>query len=178
MNFNKKTFGIITTNKDNALLWGQQMWFILTDVYSKSNINKLQEHKLWLQNITLAIIYHEFLVSGLEDVNPKINLTQFFELPEFKWDKVTLAYLASEEHLGYKYFEDFNKNKQNALLFDLVIKTKSYIFYSLVNHFDSTSNAVFDEMMKTISDDDLKLKFDDLLAWEFVREEFTLLDLH
>jgi len=178
MNFNKKTFDIITTNKENALLWGQKMWFILTDVYSKSNINKLRAHKLWLQNITLAVIYHEFLVSGLEDVNPKINLAQLFELPEFKWDKVTLAYLASEENLGYKYFEDFNKNKQNALLSDLGIKTKNYIFYSLVNHFDSTSNAVFDEMMKTISDDDLKLKFDDLLAWEYVREEFTLSDLY
>jgi len=176
MNLNKKTFDIITVNKDNALLWGQQMWFALTNVYSKHKINKLQEHKLWLQNITLAVIYHEFLVSGLEDVNSKINLTQLFEIPEFKWDKVTLAYLASEEHLGYKYFEDFDKNKQNALLSDLLIKTKNFIFYSLVKHFDSTSNAVFDELMKTISDENLKLKFDKLLAWEFVREEFTLLE--
>ena len=154
------------------------MWFALTNVYCKHKINKLQEHKLWLQNITLAVIYHEFLVSGLEDVNSKINLTQLFEIPEFKWDKVTLAYLASEEHLGYKYFEDFDKNKQSALLSDLVIKTKNFIFYSLVKHFDSTSNAVFDELMKTISDEDLKLKFDKLLAWEFVREEFTLSDLY
>ena len=176
MNFNTKTFDIITINKENAILWGQQMWFILTNVYNKNNIDKLRTHKMWLQNITLAVIYQEFLVSGFEDVNSKIDIDQYFDLPEFEWEEVTLAYLASSEHLSYKYFEDFDKNSRNALLSDLVVKMKNFIFYSLVKHFGSTSNGVFDEMMKSINDKELLLKFDKHNAWDFVREEFTLFE--
>ena len=172
----EKTFDIITTNKDNALLWGQQMWFLLTNVHNNHNINKRQKHELWIENITLAVIYQEFLSAGLEDTNSKIDLIKLFNLPEFEWDEVTLAYLASSEHLSYKYFEDFDKNSRNALLSDLVVKMKNFIFYSLVKHFGSTSNGVFDEMMKSINDKELLLKFDKHNAWDFVREEFTLFE--
>jgi len=175
MNFNKKTFDIITTNKDNAILWGQKMWFILTDVYSKSNIDKLRAHKLWLQNISLAVIYHGFTVSGSMDIEPKIDLEALFELPEFKWDKTTMAYLAAKENLRYDYFEDYTISNRNALLTKLIDKTKKFIFYSLINHYN-TSNAVFDELIKTISDTDISKHFDQNYAWEYVREEFTLLE--
>jgi len=176
MNLNNKTFDIITTNKDNALLWGQQMWFLLTNVYNNHNINKLQKHELWIENITLAVIYQEFLVSGLEDGGSQIDLVKLFSLPEFEWDEVTLAFLASSEHLSYKYFENYDTNSRNMLLSDLVLKKKKYIFYSLVKHFGSTSNGVYDEMMKSIADKDLLLKFDKFNAWDFVREEFTLFE--
>jgi len=176
MNFNNKTLNIITTNKDNALLWGQQMWFLLTNVYNNHNINKRQKHELWIENITLAVIYQEFLASGLENTDSTIDLIKLFNLPEFEWDEVTLAYLASSEHLTYKYFENYDTNSRNMLLSDLVLKKKKYIFYSLVKHFGSTSNGVYDEMMKSVTDKDLLLKFDKFNAWDFVREEFTLFE--
>lgn len=176
MNLNTKPFNNITTNKENAILWGQKMWFILTDVYSKSNIDKLRAHQMWLKNITLAVIYQEFLTSGLEGVNSKIDLDQYLDLPEFEWEEVTLAYLAGSEHLSFKYFEDFDNNSRNALLSELVIKMKNYIFYSLVKHFGSTSSGVFDELMKSINDKELLLKFDEYSAMEYVSEEFTLLE--
>ena len=173
MNFNKKTFDIVTVNKENAILWGQKMWFILTDVYSKNNIDKLQAHKMWLQNITLAVIYHEFTVSGLMGIDAKLDLDELFELPEFKWDKVTLAYLSAKENLGYDYFENYTINSRNALLTELINKTKEFIFYSLINHYN-TSNAVFDELIKSIRDTDINKHFDQDFAWEYVRETFTL----
>ena len=176
MNFNKKTFDIITINKENALLWGEQMWFILTNVFNNHKINKLQSHKLWIENITLAVIYQEFLASGLEAVNPKIDLIKLFDLPEFDWDEVALSFLASSEHLSYKYFEGYDINSRNTLLSDLVLKNKNFIFYSLVKHFGSTSNGVYDEMMKSVTGKDLLLKFDKYNAWDFVREEFTLFE--
>ena len=176
MNFNKKTFDIITTNKDNALLWGEQMWFILTNVYNNHKIDKLQSHKLWIENITLAVIYQEFMSSGLEEKETKVDLVKIFNLPEFEWDEVTLAFLASSEHLSFKYFENYAINSRNLLLSDLVLKNKNFIFYSLVKHFGSTSNGVYDDMMKSIADKDLLRKFDKYSAWDFVREEFTLYD--
>jgi len=176
MNINKKTFDIITTNRDNALLWGQQMWFILTNVYNNHKLDKLQSHKLWIENISLAVIYQEFLASGLEDIEPKVDLIKSFNLPDFEWDEVTLAFLASSERLSYKYFENYDINSRNELLSDLVLKSKNFIFYSLVKYFGSTSNGVFDEMMKSITDKDLLLEFDDSKAMEFVSEEFTLLE--
>ena len=175
MNLNTKTFDIVTVNKENAILWGQKMWFILTNVYRKNNIDKLQEHQMWLQNITLAIIYHEFTVSGLMDIDAKIDLDELFELPEFKWDKTTMAYLSAKENLGYAYFENYTISSRNALLIELIDKTKEFIFYSLINHYN-TSNAVFDELIKSISDTDINKQFAQDFAWEYVRETFTLLE--
>ncbi len=176
MEFNTKAFNIITINKENSILWGQKMWFILTDFYSYKQINKLQEHKLWLQNITLAIIYHEFTVSGLEDIEQKVNLEELFDLPEFAWDDTTLAYIAGNEHLGYQYFEDFNKDNRNILLAKLVLKMKNYIFFSFVKHYGGTSSGIFEELIKSISSNELLSKFDEYSANEFVREEFTLFE--
>lgn len=175
MKFNPQPFDIVKFNKENALIWGSKMWFILTDVY-KSDIDKLRKHKLWLEGIALAVIYQEFIVSLNEEVE-RVEYKSIFSLTDYQWDETTLAYLASEKHLGYKFFEPYSIESRDQLLQKLVEKSKEYIFYSLVKHYSSV-NAVFEELLSSINTENNKLSFDNYLAFEYVREGFILSDLY
>ncbi len=176
MNFNQKTFSIVTENKENALLWGQKIWFLLTDGYNNHSLDKRQTQELWIDNITLALIYKEFTVAALSS-KMSIDWTSYLNSLSYEWDDLTLAFIAGQNHFNYSVIEDIDEAKRNALITQLVIKNKADIFYSLVKHYFSV-NAMYEEFEKSVIDSTGKLpsNYDKMWGWEWAREDFTLMD--
>lgn len=176
MQFNKKLFDIINVNKENAIIWGQKMWFILTDVYTKSKISKYRQHDLWLTNIALAVIYKEFTyVSGLNKTG--LNFFDLLDNLEYEWSDHILIYLAGSNHFPYTDIEEFDNVKRLNVIFKLINIEKKNIFYQLIKHY-TTTNEMYDELLNSIKDENGKLptNFDNLEAWEWAREEFTVFE--
>ena len=174
MKFHTKPFEIIITNKENSLLWGQKMWFILTDIYQNRLLDKLKTHELWIENITLALIYKEFTIVAFENKEP-INWGNYLDNLQYNWDDFILAYMAGRNHFRFSDIENFNKTKRYNLIIKLIYKNKEDVFYTLVKHF-GTSNAMFEEIKKSAINQEGKLpdNHDDMWAWEWAREMFQL----
>lgn len=175
MKFDDKTFNFIKSNHKNALLWGQKMWFILTDVY-KNNIDKARKHQLWLENITLALIYHEFLkAGGLIPFDEEINWHKYITDLEYDWDSEYLIFLAGDKKIPFSEIENFDETKKIRFLVKLIYDNKKEIFYQLVKHYFSV-NDMYEELVNSL-DKETKAKFDINWAWEWAREEFSLFGL-
>ncbi|MBN2893836.1 MAG: hypothetical protein JXL97_18350 [Bacteroidales bacterium] len=177
MKFNEKPFDLIKVTKENAIIWGQKMWFILTDVYTNSKISKFREHNLWITNITLAVIYKEFTyVAELDKTG--IDYTNLIKNLVYKWDDVVLIYLAGSNHFPFIDIENLDDSKRINVIQKLINLEKKNIFYSLVKHY-TTVNAMYEELANSIKDENGKFSvdFDNFEAWEWAREEFFIFEI-
>ena len=175
MKFNEQTFEIVKVNKKNALLWGQKMWFILTNVYKNSQLDKYQTHNLWIENIALALIYKEFTIASTID-NSEIDWVKYLKNLDYQWSDQVLIYYAGRNNFHYSKVDEFDETKRFNLIIELIYLSKKDIFYSLVKHYFST-NSMYEELENSIKDENYKLpqNFDNIRSWEWAREEFSLM---
>ena len=131
------------------------MWFLITNVYQNKSLSKLKIHELWIENITLAVIYKEFTVAAFDEKN-QIDWKKYLDNLNYEWNKLTLAYLAGQNHFSYSDIDNLNETQIYNLLIKLIYKNKEDIFYTFVKHY-GTSNAMYDEIEKSVINSDGKL---------------------
>ena len=180
--FSKQPFHkLLDIYYDEGVEWGKKIWKILSEQqilirsYEKTN-----QHN-YLFNISLAIIYAEWLKMAL-DINPYIteDWEFYFDELKFKWDLKEALNVAK----NYNIELDLGTNDASTkydIIYQIVYGLKKNIFIVLVNHFNS-DNEIHQSLMESIatrinSDDpdssfQLPYSFNETYSFDYILQNF------